>query len=593
KSLANQIHDWYKLDFLALIETHITGIFDLVDHLHENYKQMNLKKQDINTILVELHHEMELKIAQDKVCAKQDAFTLQLLILIVTFVVTPSITLITSIVQRCLLKKLYKNLFNNVTNGVALYDAKNDGKDFIIKDFNISGERIECVKKEDIIGKSVLKIFPGVKDLGLFEVFQRVWKTGKSEYHPTSYYQDKRIQGWRENYVYKLPNGQIVAIYNDTTDKKLAKLLIKELEEKYRILVQSSSASIILLNLKGEIIDCNDRTKDLFSICKSELIGKKFQNLVIFKDISQWTEKEFMEIIKKELEEPRIFSFINKDGKFYFLKSTFSLLKMEKKNYIQVISYDITSQKKAEILIEKQLKKLRELDQIKNDLIQRIAHELRTPLTSIYSGSEFLLNHCREKIDIRTQKFLKIINKGGYRLKELVDNLLLTFNIESNSLKLEFQDSNIIPIIEESIKSIAHIASKRKILIYKKFHDNLYLDMDNSKIKKVISNLILNAIQNTLKNGSVYISTIKNGNFIEIIIEDTGVGFTEREKKMIFKKFGKIERYGNGMNIDTEGPGLGLYIANKITEMHGGKIWVKSKGRNKGSTFIVRLPIKQ
>src|SRR4030066_2554550 len=79
----------------------------------------------------------------------------------------------------------YRELFSNMSSGVAIYEAKDNGKDFIIKDFNRASERIEQVKKEEIVGKSVLQVFPEVKAFGLFKIFQEVYKTGKPRHHPT------------------------------------------------------------------------------------------------------------------------------------------------------------------------------------------------------------------------------------------------------------------------------------------------------------------------------------------------------------------------------------------------------------------------
>jgi len=116
-----------------------------------------------------------------------------------------------------------QKLFDNMNSGVAVYKANDNGNDFVFKDFNRAGERIENIKKEDIIGKSVLEVFPGVREFGLFDVFKRVWETGKPENHPISLYKDERIISWRENYVYKLPSNEIVAVYDDITDRKQAK----------------------------------------------------------------------------------------------------------------------------------------------------------------------------------------------------------------------------------------------------------------------------------------------------------------------------------------------------------------------------------
>ncbi len=77
---------------------------------------------------------------------------------------------------------------------------------------------------------------------------------------------------------------------------------------------------------------------------------------------------------------------------------------------------------------------------------------------------------------------------------------------------------------------------------------------------------------------------------VDIKITDTGIGFTKEEKEKLFNKFGKIERFGKGLDVDIEGPGLGLYIANEIIKLHKGEILLHSEGRNRGSTFIIRLP---
>ncbi|MBI3479886.1 MAG: PAS domain S-box protein [Nitrosomonadales bacterium] len=115
-----------------------------------------------------------------------------------------------------------KNLFENLRSGVAVYRALPDGRNFIITDFNRAAERIENMRREDVIGKNVTDVFPGIREFGLLEAFRRVWKSGIAEPCPISLYQDGRIVDWRENYVYKLPNGEIVAIYDDVTKEKQA-----------------------------------------------------------------------------------------------------------------------------------------------------------------------------------------------------------------------------------------------------------------------------------------------------------------------------------------------------------------------------------
>ncbi|MGD0856542.1 MAG: PAS domain S-box protein, partial [Dehalococcoidia bacterium] len=155
----------------------------------------------------------------------------------------------------------YRELFDNMSSSVAVYEAIDTGEDFIIRDFNLAAEKLEKVEKKDIIGRSVRDVFPGVADLGLLDVFKRVWRTGISEHHPISQYKDSRITGWRENYVYKLPSGEIVAIYDDVTQRKLNEAALIKSEEKYRMLAAYSNQ---LNDISISLTESPD-TKELFS----------------------------------------------------------------------------------------------------------------------------------------------------------------------------------------------------------------------------------------------------------------------------------------------------------------------------------------
>ena len=192
----------------------------------------------------------------------------------------------------------FRELFNRMSSGVAVYEAKDNGRDFIIKNFNRAAERIDKTKKEDIIGKSVLKVFPGVKDFDLFKVFQEVYNTGKPQQHPISFYKDQRITGWRENYVYKLPSGEIVAVYDDITERKQAEERIKHL----------SLILYTISNVNQIIIKETNREKLIKSICHTFIQSRGYHHAWIAlldekgqleKHAEAGLGKDFLPIIKQ------------------------------------------------------------------------------------------------------------------------------------------------------------------------------------------------------------------------------------------------------------------------------------------------------
>ena len=128
----------------------------------------------------------------------------------------------------------YRELFENMGDGVAVYEAVDDGKNFRFAKINRAAEKLLRVDRATLIGKQVTDAFPGVSEIGLLDVFRRVWRSGESEYHPSRQYSDERLTLWVDNFVLKLPNGEIVAIFEDLTAQKVAEQRLRESEKRLR-----------------------------------------------------------------------------------------------------------------------------------------------------------------------------------------------------------------------------------------------------------------------------------------------------------------------------------------------------------------------
>jgi PAS domain S-box-containing protein len=147
----------------------------------------------------------------------------------------------------------FRGLFENMSSGVAVYQAVDGGMDFVFKDFNSAAARIEQTPRDAVIGHRVTEVFPGVGPMGLLDVFSRVWKTGTPEHHPVTFYVDEKHAGWRENYIYRLRSGEIVAIFDDMTARKQAEEALQRSEKHFRALIENGSDLITEIDTQGII----------------------------------------------------------------------------------------------------------------------------------------------------------------------------------------------------------------------------------------------------------------------------------------------------------------------------------------------------
>jgi PAS domain S-box-containing protein/putative nucleotidyltransferase with HDIG domain len=174
----------------------------------------------------------------------------------------------------------YNELFNHMNSGVAVYEAVDGGEDFIFKDFNPAAEKIERVSRGEIIGRRVTEVFPSVKPFGLFAVFQRVWRSGKAEYFPDSIYRDDRDPGsWRESWVYRLQSGEVVAVYNDITERKLAEHSLRQSEIRMNSILAAMTELVFVLDDEGRFVSYHGSAQELYA-GPDRFIGKKYSDVM-------------------------------------------------------------------------------------------------------------------------------------------------------------------------------------------------------------------------------------------------------------------------------------------------------------------------
>lgn len=244
---------------------------------------------------------------------------------------------------------MYRELFNHISSGAAVYASDDAGTGFYFKDLNRAAEKIDNISREDLVGKNVVEVFPGIAEMGLLEVLQRVWQTGTAEYFPLSFYHDARISGWRENYVYKLPTGEVVAVYDDVTAKKLAEQALQKSEKKFRTLFNNAGDVIYLSEFCGDyaqIIEVNDEACSRLGYTRDELLS------MATKDINAPEMRgKLPAIIKKILAEGHLTfetEFITKEQRRIPVEVSAHAFFLNEKKVFLSIARDITERKKTE-----------------------------------------------------------------------------------------------------------------------------------------------------------------------------------------------------------------------------------------------------
>lgn len=371
----------------------------------------------------------------------------------------------------------------------------------------------------------------------------------------------------------------------DISDRKETQEKLRESEEKYRFLFQNSPFAILLIETSGKIVDCNPSLLQLIGYSREDLIGKMYKDLLVVPPENVPKLLERLQKISKGIPIPSLDIQLNrKYGSKVWVNIESSFVKIDNKPFIIIMGHDISEKKQVE-------QSLKELDEMRKEFVNRASHELKTPITTVYGAYQLLDSLYRNELSKDAQEILDMAVNGTKRLKKLVDDLLDISRIESKMLMLEKRNVNLSQLIANCVNELNYFFNRGDYNVLLDIPENLFLNLDDSRIELVIMNLLTNAIKYTPKKGTIHISVKEYDEYAEIHVIDTGIGLTKNEIGRLFKKFSKIQTpLDKELDIQLGSTGLGLHIAKQIVELHGGTIEVQSEGKNKGSTFIVRLP---
>ncbi|MBN1803078.1 MAG: PAS domain S-box protein [Candidatus Lokiarchaeota archaeon] len=374
----------------------------------------------------------------------------------------------------------------------------------------------------------------------------------------------------------------------------------KNFDSNYKIIFDHSPVSITLIDMDGIIVDTNSVSEEIWGYPKKESIGKHFLEVPAVGSLFKENLIKLYESVKEgNFKGSYNLKIQKKTGKSIWVTVMATLLQVGEEKFIQILTQDINKQKTkeeklktSERTIKKENKKLKEMEQLRKEFMDIAAHELKSPLTSVHAAVQLLNELYSKKMtnDPEFQDIINILNNGCQRLKTLMDNLLDNSQIESNVASINKEQLDLIKISMNCVNSMKYLADKKFQSIILDFPQSMILNADQDKIERVIINLISNAVKFTPPKGNIKLQITSNDTFVKFSISDSGLGIDSRDLDKLFKKFSRITNIHDS-NKNSEGTGLGLYLSKEIINLHGGRIWVKSKGRNCGSTFYFTLPL--
>jgi hypothetical protein len=379
----------------------------------------------------------------------------------------------------------------------------------------------------------------------------------------------------------------VICIAKDITEQKVAEKKLKESEEQFRIIAEQSVMGICIIQ--------DNRFKYL-NKRMSEILGYKQEQL------KQWGLEDMKNIIHPEDQETVINQLLRKQQgskdvivnyRYRIVRNDNSVVWLD--NYSKSIQYKgrpadlITVGNITKNVIAQQ--ELVRLNKLRSELLSSTSHELKTPLTVIKGYIELLKKMKDISLNENVKEILEMIDKGVIRLEKLIENILDAAKVKAHKLKIEKSTNNLTNLIHACVNELEGMLKLRNHNLTIAVEQDLIIEFDWEALFQVLRNIISNAIKFTPPYGAIDIKSEKTDVDVIISIKDNGIGFEPEERQFLFSEFGKIKRLNRDLDIITEGSGLGLYISKSILELHGGKIWMESEGRDKGSTFYFSLPI--
>ena len=379
-------------------------------------------------------------------------------------------------------------------------------------------------------------------------------------------------------------NGMLAALQETTTQ-------IRESEERYSDLFENAAELIHSVAVDGHFLYVNEAWRKTLGYSQEEVAKLSLWD-IIHPDYLAYYREVFQKVISGETLNVEA-DFVTKDGKRITVRGNISC---RFKNGTAVgtrgIFHDVTERKQAEEKLQQLYQQERALRQQLEEEVQKrveftraLIHELRTPITPVLAATELLLEEIKDE---RSLRLVQSISRSASNLNRRIDELIDLIRGETDMLRLNIEPVDIVSLLKDIGYEVMPIALRNgHSLTVDLPASSPIVPADTDRLRQIIMNLLNNAFKFTPKEGEITLRAREDEANLIVEVQDTGPGISQEEQKRLFQPY--YRRVDDRERLS--GLGLGLSIAKKLVELHGGRIWVKSQ-KGKGSTFGFSLPLE-
>ncbi|MFA5350953.1 MAG: PAS domain-containing sensor histidine kinase [Candidatus Omnitrophota bacterium] len=368
------------------------------------------------------------------------------------------------------------------------------------------------------------------------------------------------------------------------------------MEVEYRELVENANSIILRMDMKGNLTFFNRYAQEFFGYSQEEILGKSVIGTIVAPTDSSGRDLKAMidDIVSHPLRyvENKNENMLRNGERVWIAWTNKAILDKDGRvGGVFSIGNNITKLKQAEEEILKAKEAAESANKTKSAFLANMSHELRTPLNAIIGFSELVKDESVGALNGKQKEYLNYVWESGKHLLSLINEVLDLSKVEAGKMELELTEFDLKELLKKSLMFISEKAMKQEITLLTDIEEGVgIIKADERKIKQVVFNLLSNAMKFTPKGGKVSIQAkIAGENEVLICVWDTGIGVEAKDSQKIFSEF---EQISSEYSRQYAGTGLGMPLSKKFIELHGGKMWFESEGKNKGTYFYFTLPSK-